>query len=278
MITTYINYLRFNKKFTENTCRNYEHDLRDFANWASRNIADARWSKIQQSDVEAYVRMLTQAGRKPATINRRLASLRMFYEQMAKTYKDLQNPARYVSRQKIDQNLPNTLPTDRVCEAAARTDDQTGTAIRLFLESGIRAQELLDLRIEETDLGTASAIVRGKGGKERKVYFSQETANQLRELGSMRSAGYWFTKWENQRELRHDIYYALRTTCKSQWQLSPHALRHTFATELTADGMATAQLQTLLGHASIKTTQKYIDAAGTRTEMAYRAHAGRLTA
>ena len=127
-----------------------------------------------------------------------------------------------------------------------------------MLSTGVRSCELLNMTDSDIDMQKQRILVVGKGRKERFVYFDKETARQLG-IYLKWTRGKLFGHW-SQRDLRKEVSDALRPWSQDR-QLSPHAIRHTYATEQARRGMPTTTLAALLGHDNIKTTQRYVDVA-----------------
>lgn len=270
MIKKFTNYLKNIKGYSQNTIEAYEADLRDFAKYMAAEHIDAKWSTIKQADILKYLSDQGAKGLKPATTNRQLSAIRSLYnyfisQDMLKT-----NPARYIPSRKIEQTTPNTIALSDLGKAYKTADGALHTALGLLIETGIRIQELLD--IKKYDIRENGRIViQGKGAKQRIVAISPELCDELIALGKNKRpdqlifGGYYYC----QRELRHDIWELLRQTGSQCKQASPHAIRHTFATEIAKQGENVITLAKMLGHNNIRTTQKYIDAAQTETETAF---------
>lgn len=266
MIASYINYLKTLKGYSPNTAEAYGRDLKDFVRWAKRNLSDARWSSITRADIDRYISDLVAAGLKPATTNRRLAAIAGIYRFFKREGRQINNPCQYESRRKIIQRVPNTIPIE---ELQAAYDHSAGVArvmLGLLSTTGIRIQELLDIKWQDIDFKTSAIRVKGKGNKERIVY---STPHALKELEIMQP----YTKPTEciftitQREARRFIWEALKPYSNAK-QLSPHAIRHTFATNMAENGVNSTTLATMLGHKDLNTTQKYIDLGQMKLQQA----------
>lgn len=270
MIKQFTNYLRNIKGYSQNTADAYEADLREFAKHMAAAHRGAKWSTIKQADILEFLSNQATRGLKPATTNRQLSAIRAIYnyfisQDMLKT-----NPARYIPSRKIEQTEPNTISIDDLEKAYKKADGALHTALGLLLETGIRIQELLDIR--KYDLrDNGRIVINGKGAKQRIVVTSPEVFDEVRELSKNKRpeqlifGGYYYC----QRELRYDIWTLLRQTGSHCKQASPHAIRHTFATEIAKQGENVITLAKMLGHNNIRTTQRYIDTAQTETATAF---------
>ena len=278
MIKQFTTYLKNIKGYSQNTADAYEADLREFAKYMAAAHRGAKWSTIKQADILEYLSNQATRGLKPATTNRQLSAIRAIYnyfisQDMLKT-----NPARYIPSRKIEQTEPNTISINDLEKAYKKADGALHTALGLLLETGIRIQELLDIR--KYDLrDNGRIVINGKGAKQRIVVTSPEVSDELRELSKNKRpeqlifGGYYYC----QRELRHDIWELLRQTGSHCKQASPHAIRHTFATEIAKQGENVITLAKMLGHNNIRTTQRYIDTAQTETATAFHRYQTNLT-
>lgn len=259
MITRFKTYIQDIKGYSTNTVKAYEKDLRNFASWMREHKTDARWSTIERSDIDAYMIHLSTGDHKPATINRHLAALASLYRYFQREGLRTDNPVKYESRKKLAKTEPNVIEVAAIRAAISNSQPRARVAISLLWSTGIRAQELCDAKWEDIDLVNRTIRVTGKGGKQRTVYFNQETARLLTWYGYGRRGSIFH--YNDQRELREEVFIALQPYSSAP-QLSPHAIRHTFATVMTRKGMPITTLAYILGHESIKTTQKYIATSG----------------
>lgn len=267
MIKQFVNYLVTLRGYSQNTAEAYEKDLHDFARWAQTNLTDARWSTITRADIDQYIMSLVADGLKPATTNRRLASIAGLYRWFKREGKDIDNPCQFESRRKLAKTLPNTIPTEDIKRAYEQSQGVTKVMLGLLATTGIRIQELLDINWEDINFADQSIRINGKGSKQRTVYTTQDKLETLQTLSSMGTkTGLIFTM--EQRTARHMIWEALKPYSRAK-QLSPHAIRHTVATNMAIQGANVSTIATILGHNDIKTTQKYIDMTQGNPRAAY---------
>lgn len=259
MLTRFENYLRNIKGYSERTCSEYLKDLKGFARWAKAYKEDARWSTLTRSDIDEYITMRAKEGIKPATTNRELAAISALYRYFIREGLMTSNPARFQSRRKQGEHLPNTIPAEDLRKAYEHSVGVVHVWIGLLSTTGIRISELLGLNWEDIDFKACALEIRGKGNKDRIVYTTSEYLELMRQAYERRpTEGRIF--WYSERDARHMIYEALKPYSRAK-QLSPHAIRHTFATTLARQGVNVATIATILGHNRIATTQKYIDMA-----------------
>lgn len=263
MIQEYINYLRNLRGYAENTALSYERDLKDFVIWVRKNIPGATWSSLTIEDIDRYIMAMATAGLKPATTNRRLSAISGLYNFMRREGYDVENPCHYEHRRKIGKSIPNTIPANDLRAAYDHAVGATKIMLGLLITTGIRIQELLDITWEDIDFEKQSIKITGKGNKQRVVYTQAPQLETLRLLKEQQAlSGKIFTI--EQRVARRMIWEALKPYSSAR-QLSPHAIRHTYATQLATMGVNVTTLAKILGHDRIATTQHYIDMTQTDT-------------
>ena len=263
MINEFKTYLTCIKGYSENTAVAYAKDLRTFARYMRQQDSAKRWSTVTREDVDAYIIHLSNTGHKPATLCRHLSSISSLYRYIQREGHDISNPAKYESRPKIGKSSPNTIPIDHLFNAMAKAKGLVKMMIQILAETGIRIQECLDIRQEDIDFLNGTIRIKGKGNKERLVYISKETLTWLSNQNSLGNKTIFGDI--TQREARREIWEALKDYTNAP-QKSPHAIRHTYATEMAKRGMTATTLQKALGHEHLETTQKYIDFAQVETE------------
>lgn len=261
MIISFTNYLTFNRGLSQNTVKAYTEALHDFASYINDYHQGTRWSTVTKSQIDEYVVNLVAEDYAPATIKQHISALRTFYRTCMAMGANIQNPARFVSTPKLGDELPKTIEREAIDKAlASPTTSKTAKAvIAIIYETGIRLQELLDIRADDIDPDTQSIRVRGKGKKQRTVYYGELTKTYGR---------CWHGEHFTQRAVRHLVYTALKPYSKAK-QLSPHALRHTYACQLLSNGMSIVAISKLLGHEHLETTERYAKLANNQTKEAY---------
>lgn len=249
MITSFENYLRNNRGLAENTIKAYGDALRSFAQYMHAIDNDARWSTVTKQQIDGYVVMLVNASMKPATIKQHISALRTFYKTCIAMGADIKNPARYVSTPKLGEPLPKTIDRGDIlkCLKSNGTNPIAKAIIAIIYETGIRLSELLAMTRNDISKADCAIHIHGKGNKERTVYYGQLT----KQYGQS-----WTFEALNPREVRRLVWDALKP-CSNAPQLSPHALRHTFASELINNGMSMEAISKLLGHTHLETTEIY---------------------
>ncbi|HWE32445.1 MAG TPA: tyrosine recombinase [Solirubrobacteraceae bacterium] len=268
----------------EKTRRAYAIDSAQLAAWASeRGLGPAA---IDFRALRRYAANLSEDGQAPATVARKLASLRGLFRSQVELGLRAENPADLLSAPKRAQRLPRVLKPSEVAELLDRIPATAPLEIRdralfeLAYASGLRAEELVSLDVHSLDFDSESVRVEGKGGKTRVVPVGEHARAALeRYLGRARpalivdrSSVALFLSRSGRRLSTSDVRRRLRTWSR-QAGTHPHALRHSFATHLLEGGADVRTIQELLGHASVSTTQVYTRVESRRLRSAYaRAH------
>lgn len=261
MITNFQNYLSINRGLSANTVKGYTEALQSFSRFVNANYRNVRWSTVEKRMIDEYVEEMVMAGYKAATIKQHISALRTFYKTCMAMGANIPNPARYVSTPKLEERLPKCIEVEAIKRTLAdpMASSTAKAVIAIVFETGIRLQELLDMRPADINPKNQSITVKGKGMKQRTVYYGELTKKYGRTFHP--------EKW-TQREIRRQVWEALKPHSKAP-QLSPHAIRHTFASVLINNGMSMEAIRVLLGHEHLATTEIYAKLSNETTKNAY---------
>lgn len=260
------------------TAKDYLSDIRQFMRFCTK-----AWREVTMQDIDAFVDHERQRGLQPATIKRRAAALKTFFDFLAEETGDLSwpNPVRMKRHAgKQPKPLPRDLHDDQVEQLwQTITSPRDRAWFILMLRGGLRAGEVVGLKLDDVLApaeGEQPARLRvcGKGRKERVVLLSAEAYTVLREWLSLRPASEHGYLFPNQRDggplTVSGLEYCLKQYRQQVEQdVTPHQLRHTFARQATEAGMPLPSLSKLLGHAQISTTQVYTAGADPQLAQAY---------
>jgi len=263
----------------ERTRRAYGVDLGQFVEWAG----DRPPSEIRHRDVRRYAAGLSSVGAAPATVARKLAAIRGLFDYLVRTERVGQNPADLVTSPKRGEKLPRVLSAEQVRKLLERIPAGTPLELRdramleLAYSCGLRCEEIVNLDLGALDFETEQLRVLGKGSKERLLPVGEPAQRALRryqERGRRALAGdprelALFLSKSGRRLSNSDVTRRLGLWVREAALaagVSPHSLRHSFATHLLEGGADLRTIQELLGHASISTTQVYtrVDSARLR--------------
>lgn len=275
----FLRYLAVERGASPHTLKSYRTDLTDCAAFlAARGLgtlvdADAR-------TLRGYLADLHERGLARASIARRLATLRSFYRFGMRRWHAPANPARELASPRPAKRLPTYLPIDEAMALLRAPGPPTAAAprdravIELLYATGVRVAELAGLDVPDVDLREGAVRVLGKGGKERIVPMGRKAVDALQAYLGERAGGAG-PLFLNERGGRltvrslHRIVRARARTAGLHRRVSPHTLRHTFATHLLDAGADLRLIQELLGHARLGTTQKYTHVSADRLMKVY---------
>ena len=271
------------QRLAEKTRRAYGVDLGQLAEWASANALEP--DQLDFRALRRYAGVLSERGMSRSTVARKLASTRSFYAQRVRAGRIEASPADLVSSPKRDQHLPTVL---KPAELTALLDSMPGSTplelrdramFELAYSAGLRAEEVVNLDLGSLDPDAEELRVEGKGAKTRVVPAGEPAWRALRawldrgrpQLEREPDPALFLSKTGRRlstSDVRRRLAGAVRRAAM-QGGVSPHTLRHSFATHLLEGGADLRSIQELLGHASISTTQTYTRVESLRLKKAY---------
>lgn len=290
----YLETLRIERSVSPNTLRAYRIDILDFLRWADRNEVDALAASHRQ--LRLYLGELDRAQYSRTTINRKLSSLRGYFGWMSATGAIAEDPASILLGPKRPKSLPHTVkPADMAKILTVHSGKDLGGNVREQTPSDMRDQALLEMlyacgaRISEAsglllsgvDLENAQVKLFGKGSKERIVPIHELAVSSMTryyhfgrpKLLGGRSCEYFFVSTRGNKmgtDAMRKMFKATLRAAGVDETLSPHDMRHTFATDVLAGGADLRSVQEMLGHASLSTTQIYTHLTPDRLKQAHR--------
>jgi integrase/recombinase XerC len=267
----------------EKTRRAYGADLGQLADWSTRHGLDP--GELGVRELRRYAGVLSESGASKATIARKLAATRTFYATLVERGEMDKNPADLVASPKRDAYLPRVLKPGEVAALLERIPGSSPLELRdralfeLAYSAGLRAEELVNLDVSSLDVDSEQLRVEGKGGKTRIVPAGEPAWRALEVYLSRGRSSLatgedpaLFLSRTGRRLSTSDIRRRLKLQLRSaalQGGVTPHTLRHSFATHLLEGGADLRVIQELLGHASISTTQTYTRVESGRLKAAY---------
>jgi integrase/recombinase XerC len=298
-------YLRHNVNASPHTARAYESDLEQFVAYlaAARKKPgpDLRAGDLDAAAVSGFLADLHRRGNSRASAARKLASLRTFFRYLRREGRMDDDPAALVGTPKREKKLPAHLAEQEMSRLLETPDLSTPfgrrdrAILELFYASGLRLSELVGLDLDDVNLAGRVVRVLGKGGKERVVPFNKTAGQAIkawladlagltlpgsevggRESHAMRSRQRprpLFVNYRGGRLSTRSVDRLVRkyvAQCSTRFGISPHALRHSFATHLLQRGADLRAIQELLGHARLSTTQRYTHVNATQLIDAYK--------
>lgn len=285
----FFNYLEVEKNSSPLTITNYKKDMRAFDEFlVSRNGDNASWLKIEALTVRAYLADLNKKKYARKTIARRISSLRSFYKFLVRESILENSPLQRVRTPKLEKKLPTFLDEVEITELLTSPADtllgkRDKAVLEMLYATGCRVSELVGLTINRLDLSNRFVILLGKGNKERVVPIGHTCVNVIKEYFPARLElmnKYGISEHEHiyvnsrggaltDRSVRRilDKYIKALAIHKN---ISPHTIRHTFATHLLEHGADLRAVQELLGHENLSTTQIYTHVTTERISEVYR--------
>jgi len=287
-IDTFLDSLWLEKGLSKNTLESYRRDLEAFAGFVSEK--GKTLIKVTREDLLQYLSHRLKMGLKARSTARALSCLRSMYRWLLRENKIMEDPTLKVENPKLGRPLPNTLSEKDVERLLNAPDVSTpvGMRDRTMLEvlyaCGLRVSELVKLKLSEINLRQGAIRIMGKGGKERLVPMGEESIAWLtRYLQESRTEllkkslfeDVVFPSKRGSEMTRQAFWYRIKEhaqTAEISRKLSPHTLRHAFATHLLNHGADLRVVQLLLGHSDLSTTQIYTHIARHRMQALHRQH------
>lgn len=266
----YRTYIRMERRLSANSVEAYMHDLRHFAHYILRCF-DVAPHHVERAMIEKYLTRLHEEGCQSTSQARRLSGIRSFFNFLLLREKIEVSPAELIEMPKLPRQLPDVLSTEQIDRILATFDTTTQKGLRdraiveVLYSCGLRVSELTSLRISDLFFGEGYIRVIGKGDKQRLVPISQQAREFIYAyLDERRKEEYrsdvLFLNNRGKALTRVMIFTLLRQAAERagiEQKIHPHMLRHSFATHLIEGGASIRQVQELLGHESILTTEIY---------------------
>ena len=286
-IVAFLNSLIIEKGLSKNTIQSYESDIYQLYQWnISKN--KKRITEIKKIDTSQYISYLFSQNLKSTSVNRKISSLKTFFNFLLKKKLINVNPFADQIMPKKPISLPKSISEDDVVKLldAPKADSLIGLRDRAMLEllyaSGVRISELVNIKFSDLDLERNIIKVFGKGSKERLVPFGEDAAQSIsayiderKKNKDIASIKYIFLNNRGSKISRHAFWHRLKEYCFEiglKHDISPHTLRHAFATHLLNRGADLRSVQVLLGHSDLSTTQIYTHIAKQRLSELVKKH------
>ncbi|MBT5890713.1 MAG: site-specific tyrosine recombinase XerD [Chromatiales bacterium] len=287
IIDQFLDAIWMERGLSVNTLGAYRADLVSLRKWLAKR--DTSLIYATRSDLLAFIAWRTEEGAKPRSTARQLSSFRRFYRYLLREAQIQQDPTAKIEMPRIGRSLPQSL-TEAEVEAllnAPNVKDPLGHRDRTMFEvlyaTGLRVSELINLKQSEVNLNQGVARIVGKGGRERLIPLGQESQRWLRDfIGGARSeillerqTDYLFPTRRGDRMTRQAFWHIIKRYSKLaniKSKMSPHTLRHAFATHLLNNGADLRVVQMLLGHSDLSTTQIYTHVARARMKELHGQH------
>lgn len=285
LIREYLAYLRVERGLAANSLEGYARDLAKLTSWAGASGRSPQ--QLSEADLTGWIRALSKEGLSPRTLSRTISAARGFYKFLLLDGHVSADPLSNVKPPQTAQSLPRYLREEEAERLLSAPDVGTDEGVRdralmeLLYATGLRVSELVGLRVGDVDLEGALLECRGKGSKQRRVPFGRSAGRWLAEYMRVRrklcgesEPANLFVQAGGRPLTRQWVWARLRTYAEASGlkDLTPHGLRHSFATHLLQRGADSRSVQALLGHSDIGTTQIYTHITGQRLRATYDTH------
>lgn len=272
----FISYLEIEKNYSPHTILNYRIDLEEFLKFAGKTAV----TKVDYQLLRRFLAQMRSKDYRPRTLSRKLSSLRSFFRFLQREGVVEENPASLLMSPKLEKTLPKFLDETEMLKLleAPSADTVAGRRDRAIMETlystGIRVSELVGLNIDHVDMISNIAKVAGKGKKERIIPIGDKALDTIRDyLGSRKHKSNALFLNKNgtrltDRSVRNIINKHIKAASLRQ-DISPHVMRHSFATHMLNRGADLRSVQELLGHVNLSTTQIYTHVTTDRLKEVY---------
>ncbi|WP_010650772.1 site-specific tyrosine recombinase XerD [Oceanobacillus massiliensis] len=281
----FFHFLRIERGLSDNTIHSYGRDLKHYLDYLENTVQKQAWENVNRKDVMGFLYILKDEGKSTATITRHVSSIRSFHQFLIREQIVTHDASLHIETPRKERKLPDVLSQDEV-ERLLDIQENSVLAIRnkamleLLYATGLRVSELITLKVSDLHLTMGFVQCFGKGSKERIVPLGDVAKRALEHYLEMSRQELIKNKPENTLFVnRHGrpltrqgfwkILKGLTLSAKISKTITPHTLRHSFATHLLENGADLRVVQEMLGHADISTTQIYTHVTKTRLKDMY---------
>ncbi|MBI5876831.1 MAG: site-specific tyrosine recombinase XerD [Chloroflexi bacterium] len=287
-IQAFLRFITVEKGYAQNTLSAYQNDLNQMAAYLSAKSPEMTWAMVTREDVSEYIAHMKSLTYSSSTVARKLAALKSFFHFMTVERLIAENPAAMLDSPKTRKYLPKALSTedvDRLLAEPAKDNSPKGQRDRAIMEAlyatGMRVTELISLNVDDVTLTEGTIRCMGKGAKERIVplypraieaLLNYVQGGRLQLLKSPTPEPALFLNQRGERLTRQGLWLIIKEYAKRvgiTFEVTPHTLRHSFATHMLSGGADLRNVQALLGHANVGTTQVYTHVSNERLREVY---------
>ena len=282
----YMHFLKVERQLSDNTITSYRRDLHEYITYLEKT-GYASIDGIDRSVILNHLQRLKDSGKSSRTVSRHISSIRSFHQFLLREKVATQDPTVHLELPKLEQKLPRVLSVDEVdtlisipdCSKPQGVRDQA--LLEILYGTGMRVSELIGLNLEDIHISMGFVRVFGKGGKERIIPLGggaitacKRYIEEVRPLFTAKQKGVeaLFVNMRGTRLTRQGCWKLLKAHALQagiQKELTPHILRHSFATHLIENGADLRAVQEMLGHSDISTTQIYTHVSRSRLKEVY---------
>ncbi|RAS79306.1 site-specific tyrosine recombinase XerD [Priestia endophytica] len=286
-IEDFIHYLVVERGLSPNTIESYKRDLVKYAEYLKKVETVSSFEEVTREHIIAFMRYMMENGKSSKTIARHIASIRSFHQFLLREHIMDKDPSVHIETPQVERTLPKVLSPDEVEALLTAPDESTPfgrrekAMLELLYATGIRVTELMNLNVEDVHMTMGFVRCIGKGDKERIVPMGKMASEALQKyieesrpklLKRNQKEEALFLNHHGRRLTRQGFWKILKKLALSaqiEKELTPHTLRHSFATHLLENGADLRAVQEMLGHADISTTQIYTHVTKKRLKDVY---------
>lgn len=278
----YIDYIKYERKLSKETVKSYEYDLNKFVSFI-KNRGVTSFADVSQLDIEKYLAFISSKSSK--TVSRNITSINNLFIFLLKEKKIKRNPCEFIDRPKLNKSLPDTLNIEEVTNLLDiplnnKFDYRNKAMLEIIYGCGLRVSELISLTLRDIDMENDVVRCTGKGSKERIVPINDYAMYYLklyldkRDLFLIKGKNdYLFLNNHGKQMTRQGFFKNLKKILMEKGInkcVTPHTLRHSFATHMLSGGADLRSIQMLLGHSDISTTKIYTHISNEKVKKDYK--------
>lgn len=284
----FFHYLTVERGLSPNTIQSYKRDLTQYQTFMQKEADIQNWDEVTRTHIMKFMYALNDLGRSTATIARLLSSIRLYHQFLVREKVTNQDPSLHIETPKKERKLPKVLSSEDVDKLLSITANDPLSArnkamLEMLYATGLRVSELVSLKVSDLHLTMGFVRCLGKGSKERIIPLGDMAKEAVQvylnngrsALVKHKSTDELFVNHHGNKLSRQGFWKILKAVAREvgiSRELTPHTLRHSFATHLLENGADLRAVQEMLGHADISTTQIYTHVSKTRLKDVYRSY------
>ena len=280
----FLEYCKFEKGLSYNTIKSYNYEMKDYLLFLIEKRKIENVNSITRNDILEYLKYCYDRNEDSKTVAHKLTIIKNFHNYLEKEENEKCNPSEFIDRPKTAKTLPHTLSIEEInklldIKLISPFDYRNKAMLELMYGSGLRVSELISLTVYDIDFKNAIIRIKGKGSKERivpindiAIFYLKEYLNKRNLLIKKRQSNYLFLNSRGNVISRQGFFKNLKEILQEKEldkNISPHSLRHSFATHLLNGGADLRSIQMLLGHSDIATTKIYTHISNEKVKKDY---------